>query len=121
VDAGKGITPEQGVGAHGHIVNLNNIYDYKNIRLSSMGKKIVLGGLALGVMQAVMGAPTQVGTVVPELKGGSASRLNWRNHLAQAETMAKTLILLASRAGNASPLRYDRLNLSQPITTEFGG
>ena len=27
VDAGKGITPEQGVGAHGHTVNLNNLYD----------------------------------------------------------------------------------------------
>jgi len=27
VDAGKGITPEQGVGAHSHTVNLNNLYD----------------------------------------------------------------------------------------------
>jgi len=27
VDAGKGVTPEQGVGANGHTVNLNNLYD----------------------------------------------------------------------------------------------
>ena len=27
VDAGKGVTPEQGVGAHGHTVKLNNLYD----------------------------------------------------------------------------------------------
>ena len=27
VDAGKGITPEQNVGAHGHTVKLNNLYD----------------------------------------------------------------------------------------------
>ncbi|NMD19133.1 MAG: hypothetical protein GYA76_02465, partial [Verrucomicrobia bacterium] len=30
--------------------------DYRNLRLSSMGKKIVLGGVMLGVMQALMGA-----------------------------------------------------------------
>ena len=33
-----------------------NPSDYKNIRLSSMGKKIVLGGITLGVMQALLGA-----------------------------------------------------------------
>ena len=27
VDAGNGVTPEQGVGANGHTVNLNNLYD----------------------------------------------------------------------------------------------
>lgn len=30
VDAGRGITPEQGVGSVGHTVNLNNIYDATN-------------------------------------------------------------------------------------------
>lgn len=36
--------------------NKGDASNYKDIRLSPLGKKIILGGLTLGVMQAVMGA-----------------------------------------------------------------